>query len=570
MHARSIAVLVALAMVGAPAAAIAAPSPVAFIDKGPLPASPVTADPIAEHDDHEYTLDLTAGELLTIELSGPAGTDFDLGLYTDGPEGPEMVASSAALGSQESCAMAAPVSAAYTVLVTAYQGSGPYTLTWSRSAGEPDDVLPGAVLPPSPVAGAFQTGGAPDDYYSIHLTAGQVLSVDMDVPDDADFDLRLYRPGTTWIDLPWGFDAFSGLPAGCDERIVYRARQTGDHYLRVEAREGVGSYALRWQAAAGLEVARVAGPDRVTTAIEASRDAFRDGASAVIIATARDWPDALGGAALTGLLGAPMLLTEPGHLPEVVAEEIERLGASEVVILGGTGAVSAAVGEELADVPGVESVDRIAGADRYETAEAIAARVAGELAHQEIELDTAFVATGEAFPDALAASPIASLYAFPIFLVPPQAERHQGLVDRMRAAGVDQAFVLGGTGAVPATLERMLETSLGAESVERLAGDSRYTTAVEVAEFGIDRLGLTPDGVAVATGQDFPDALAAGPMQARETSILLLTHTAYLDEPVGAYLRSQAPDIAQARVVGGVGAVSEAVRLSIEQALRVE
>ena len=587
MQRRSIAVLVAVMMLTMPASAMAArpsvpdatagPSalsatlaPSAVVDMGALPASPVSGAIATQYDEQTYTIDLTAGEVLDVELAGPVASDFDVVLYTEGPEGPEVVAESAGAESDEAFRVGVPVTAEYVLAVVSYMGAGSYTLTWSRSAGEPDDTLPGVPLAASPVFGSFSSGDVPDDFYSVYLTAGQVLFLTMDVPETADFDVELYRPGTTWIDLSWGSDAISGSPTGFDEEIVFRARQSGDHYIRVEAWDGEGPYTLRWHTAAGPEVSRIAGSGRIETAIEASREGFESGASAAIIATARDWPDALGGSALSMLLGGPMLLTEPGFLPAAVADEIERLGASEVIILGGTGAVSADVADALAEVPGVSSVDRISGANRYATAEAIAARVTDELTDRGLDADTAFVATGEAFPDALAASPIASQYALPIYLVPPQADRHQALVDTIEAAGATQTFILGGTGAVPASFESALVSAFGSDMVLRLAGDDRYTTAVEVADFAVGRFGFEFDRVAVATGQDFPDALAAGPMQASANSILLLSHTAYLDEPVASFLQAYASKIAEARVVGGTGALSETVRLGIVDALAIE
>jgi len=74
-------------------------------------------------------------------------------------------------------------------------------------------------------------------------------------------------------------------------------------------------------------VIRLLGDDRYGTAVRASLEAFPDGATSVVIASGQDWPDALGGSALAGVVDGPLLLTREGTLPAEVREEIVRLGA---------------------------------------------------------------------------------------------------------------------------------------------------------------------------------------------------------------------------------------------------
>ncbi len=76
---------------------------------------------------------------------------------------------------------------------------------------------------------------------------------------------------------------------------------------------------------------------RITTAIEASRYAYPDGSSTVILAAATSPTDALVAA---GLSQAPVLLVPScGALPEVVAAEIGRLAPEQIITLGGSAAV---------------------------------------------------------------------------------------------------------------------------------------------------------------------------------------------------------------------------------------
>lgn len=302
------------------------------------------------------------------------------------------------------------------------------------------------------------------------------------------------------------------------------------------------------------------GATRIETAIAASRLAFPNGATTAIITTSVNWPDALGGSALAGALNAPILLTEPANLTQAVRSELHRLGARRIIILGGEGAVSTAASLELRQLPGGVTVSRIAGADRYLTANVVAAAAID--ANPDWD-GTAFVATGTDFPDALGASPLAAAGGWPIYLDRPGSGTDGALVKTMAEAGVTRVIVLGGTGAIPPALESLLKATFGAGSVDRLAGAGRYETAVAVATYGVTDAGLDWDRLALATGQNFPDALAGGALQARRGSVLLLTPSATLHDAVRATLTAQASTIYEACFLGGTGAVSPEVRTQV-------
>ncbi|MDI6843050.1 MAG: cell wall-binding repeat-containing protein [Anaerosomatales bacterium] len=337
---------------------------------------------------------------------------------------------------------------------------------------------------------------------------------------------------------------------------------------------GAGFHTLRWYAVDGagnveqvrsasfrvLGSASVAGATRIATAIEASKLAFPQGAPAVVIATARNWPDALGGSALAGAAGGPVLLTEPSALPAEVAAEVARLGAAKAYIVGGTGAVSSAVETDLAGL-GV-SVERVAGKDRYATARAIAAEV---VALQGPAYDgRAFLATGANFPDALGAGPLAAAKGRPIYLVNPTVGADAALITAMKAAGVTDVVVLGGTGAVPDPVKAAIASGVPC-STDRWWGQDRYATAAEVAKKSAEA-GLSWNGAGIATGENFPDALSAGASLGRLGSVLLLTKTASLPDPTRAALAANKAAIARIRFFGGTGAVSQSVRDAAIQA----
>src|SRR5690606_9882139 len=137
---------------------------------------------------------------------------------------------------------------------------------------------------------------------------------------------------------------------------------------------------------------RLGGADRYATAIAVSQK-YQANVPVVFVATGTAFPDALAATAAAPRLGGPLLRTATGYLPDAVADEIERLNPANIYIVGGTGAVSAAVQAELS---GIATTTRLGGGTRYDTALAIV-NVAFESA------DTAIIATGSGFADALAA-----------------------------------------------------------------------------------------------------------------------------------------------------------------------
>ncbi|HHJ99228.1 MAG TPA: cell wall-binding repeat-containing protein, partial [Actinobacteria bacterium] len=307
----------------------------------------------------------------------------------------------------------------------------------------------------------------------------------------------------------------------------------------------------------------IAGSNRYETAVKMSRAAFSS-AETVMLVTGENWPDALGGAALAGAKDAPILLTRTVLLPGETLAEIRRLGARNVVILGGAGAVSSAVEQALVAELGRGAVTRIGGADRYETSVLVARAARAALGSGYG--GECFVATGASFPDALAASPLSAAEGWPLVLTPPD-----GLTTATRRAmeemGVSSAVVLGGTGVVGEPVESALEAWLGDAAVERIAGADRYDTAARIADRAVAE-GLQWEGTAIAVGTDFPDALAGGVLQGRSRSVLLLTQGTKLADAVRVRLALDCADVRSLRYLGGDSAVSCAVKATVDGVVR--
>jgi len=355
-----------------------------------------------------------------------------------------------------------------------------------------------------------------------------------------------------------------GAPQAAD---TIRIDTVGDHTVTYWAVDEAGNesahatHDVRISASATAYI-EVAGASRYDTAVEASIKSYPTGSNAVIIATGSNWPDALGGAALAGVYDAPVLLTPADVLPDAVAAEIVRLDPSHVFVLGGTSVVSEDVEAQIRElVVPTANLERFWGADRYTTIQIIARRA---IRDADAFDGTAFVATGLSFPDALAAAPLATALQRPLYLAGPEGLSATTLA-AMSEAGVTDVVVLGGTSAVPAAVEGQLDTSGIGHA--RIAGTDRYDTALQIADSGVTA-GLSWDRVALTCGTDFPDALAGGVMQGHVGSVMVLTHRDVFDPRVRDALAAQRDIIGEVRFVGGLNAVSQAVRDGVKQVLR--
>ena len=293
------------------------------------------------------------------------------------------------------------------------------------------------------------------------------------------------------------------------------------------------------------DVQRVAGPDRVATAADVSGWTFHGGRDVAYLAASDDFPDALAAGPIAGAQDAPVLLTGPDGLDAAAAHELTRLAPDQVVLLGGDAALSEQVADDVEALDAVGDVGRIEGPDRYATAVALATEAFPDGA------STVAVATGEAFPDALAAGPLVAADRGPLLLT-----RSDGLPDNVAAAladlDPDRVVLLGGTSAVSQEVEGELEGLVGADAVDRIAGEDRYATAREIAV----SLGAPRDEGYVASGEAFPDALAGTPL-ASGRGPLLLTRRDALPRPTAEAIEALGLD--SAVLLGGANAVTDGV-----------
>jgi putative cell wall-binding protein len=95
-------------------------------------------------------------------------------------------------------------------------------------------------------------------------------------------------------------------------------------------------------------VTRLSGPNRYATSVAISAASFAPGVPVVYVAVGTGFADALSVAPVGGMDSTPVLLTQTGSLPGVVAAELDRLDPDRIVVVGGPGAVSNVVIQQVA------------------------------------------------------------------------------------------------------------------------------------------------------------------------------------------------------------------------------
>jgi putative cell wall-binding protein/spore germination protein YaaH len=325
---------------------------------------------------------------------------------------------------------------------------------------------------------------------------------------------------------------------------------------------GIGMWALGydqgrsgyWEAiAADFSVLRFAGSDRYGTAAAISAATYQPGVPVAFVATGSAPPDALAAGPVAARDGGPVLLVRATAVPPATVTELKRLRPARIVVLGGAGAVSEAVVAALRPLATSGRVDRIGGTDRYATAAALSGASFGPGA------PVAYIATGRDFPDALGGSNAGGTTGGPVLLVSgmdiPSATAKE--LSRLKPAAI---VVLGG----PSAVSEGVANALAAYSpkVTRVAGPDRYATAAAIS-------GATyaPDAPVafVATGGDFPDALAGAPAAARQAGPLLLVRSTTIPAATLAELRRLKPR--RIVVLGGSAAIGDGVLRQLRDVL---
>lgn len=288
-------------------------------------------------------------------------------------------------------------------------------------------------------------------------------------------------------------------------------------------------------------IERISGSERIETAIQISQTGW-ESAGNVILARADNPADALSSASLSGSMDAPILLTNPNTLQQNVIDEIHRLNASTIYILGGTGAVSGVIESKLKSL-GLH-VKRLGGPTRFETAAII-----------NNEAKTSFntkaiVVSGYATADALSAASNSANHLIPIYL------STQTTLPVNLPANVKEVTIYGGVGVVGSGVESLL-THKGIK-VTRISGMDRYETNIKSADENLAQNVIIVRGTSTNSKfEDYPDAVAGAGLSKKLNANIILSHPTDAIPITLGYFENH--HFANVYVLGGVGAVSDDV-----------
>ncbi len=305
-------------------------------------------------------------------------------------------------------------------------------------------------------------------------------------------------------------------------------------------------------------IERLAGTNRFSTAAAISKASYPDGADTVILAFGLNYADALAGVPLAEKLNAPILLTHTKTLPDETLAEIKRLGAKEVIILGGEGAINKDV-EKTLKKNGLKT-KRIAGQSRFGTATAIAAE-------QNKAPEELFFVYGLNSADALSVGGVAAAKGAPIIYLTTDGKLNADTEAYLKTVKgkVKNAYVIGGDGVISNAMMKNVADALGLsvnKTLDRVAGKNRYETCVAVNNKF--KSVVSSDGICVAKGLDFPDALAGGVYAAKTKQALFLADGKKLQDVQSSYLKGK--NASKITVFGGTGAVPDELVKLIAQA----
>lgn len=253
----------------------------------------------------------------------------------------------------------------------------------------------------------------------------------------------------------------------------------------------------------------LAGNNTVGTAPNLS-DAAGGPLRTAIVSLGTNFPDALSAGPLSFASDIPILLVGGDTLPSITQFTLEDTGLDikQVIITGGTAAVSEAVEKQIRDLPNLTSVVRVAGDDRAATAVAMGLVTRKALGWPA---DSIALSTGRNFPDALTLAPLAAGTSSTLFLTAQTDSlgfaSFGGIQDLCNA--VDTILVAGGPVAVAdsAVQQARLATTC-ASAAFPLSGAQEVPAAGDGEGFGYL---FTTDGLCLAyevDGLDGPVTMA--------------------------------------------------------------
>ncbi|MGI1660501.1 MAG: cell wall-binding repeat-containing protein [Desulfitobacterium sp.] len=344
---------------------------------------------------------------------------------------------------------------------------------------------------------------------------------------------------------------------------------TSDYYL-IATKDGYETYKsmiisveqdiVKWnfkmnKALTGIQ--RLAGESRVDTALAIAKANYTAQLQNVVLATASNYPDALAGSVLSYKLNAPILLVgsteaEQKKILDYLKTNLDSAGT--VYILGGTGVVGQGIENKISEA-GFGKITRVSGQNRSETA----LKIADQL---EVPTGRPLILVNETnYADALSISSSAAAAQSPILLV-----EKDGFSAAVRQKITDikpiKVYLIGGEGVISSKVSHQVReiTGLNEDNIIRLGGEDRYATSLAVAKY----FNLSGQSTCLATGKNFPDALAGSVYAANYNAPIILVDDNIPDE-TKEYLKTR--NMTGAVIFGGEGVMGKKIEQELSELL---
>ncbi|MGD7024748.1 cell wall-binding repeat-containing protein [Rossellomorea vietnamensis] len=375
-------------------------------------------------------------------------------------------------------------------------------------------------------------------------------SLSSDYPTNTSIELT-WKNATdnSWVDYYQIYQDSKLVGTAKTNRFLVTDLKPGNYYsFKVEAVDSASNVSTDGPViqtkTSGVYTERLSGLTRYETAVEISKSGW-DKADTVVLARGDSFPDALAGAPLAYKLDAPILLSEKDEINQATLKEIERLEATNIILLGGSSAISSMVEEALIEKD--FNVERIHGKNRYETAVKIAEKL-------NSKTNKSVLVYGYNFPDALSSAAYAARNGYPILLT-DRGSISQGTENYIENFSRQEVIAIGGS----AVIQDSVLKSLSVSKKSRISGANRYDTAAQV----LIKSGFPKEKTLVANGRNFADALTGSVLAAKQHSSLLLVDPNQVPKEF-LEVKSQY-NLTNFTILGGKAAVSNEVRTKLEE-----
>lgn len=299
------------------------------------------------------------------------------------------------------------------------------------------------------------------------------------------------------------------------------------------------------------KIQRLSGDNRYETSVEVSEKNFKS-ADTVVLASGQNIADALVASSYADIEEAPILLANKNSISDEVLDEIERLKADKVVIVGGQSSISSSVESRLKkeDI----KVTRISGSDRFDTSD----KLSQEVSRLSKKSSQAILVNGYKNIDALSVSSLATKEELPILLNGRNA-LNMSVKNRLKQMNVNKVYIIGGNNSISSDVEKELKRMQ--ISVVRLSGTDRYETSANIAKYAYKDF----DEAIIASGENPVDALAASTLTGKKEAPILLTNRNKIPKSIKKIIEDM--DIGKITIVGGESSITDNVMDDMEDML---